>query len=133
MTSKQELSFANKTILVAEDDDINRMILGQILKSTQAKIIFAIDGKQAFQAASKTNFDVVLMDIQMPVMSGIEALRAIRVVKPEQIIIAVTANVLPEDKHLYDIEGFDGLVEKPVDMSVLLETIEKCMLLSRAD
>ena len=122
-TATTQYDLAGARILIAEDNEINRIMIGEMIKSTHAKLAFAVNGKEALKAATSLNFDVVLMDIQMPEMDGIQSLREIRRKKPEQIVIAVTANVLPDEQSRYWAEGFNDIVAKPVDKDGLLSLL----------
>ena len=123
-----EMDFVGKTILVAEDNEINRMVVEAMLAPTQANIIFAVDGLEAVEA-HKTRFpDVILMDIQMPNMDGLEACRRIKSVHPSMPIIALTANAMSEDINLYKRAGFDGHLAKPVRLSMLFEKLQQILL-----
>lgn len=122
-TATTQYDLAGARILIAEDNEINRIMIGEMIKSTHAKLAFAVNGKEALKAATSLNFDVVLMDIQMPEMDGIQSLREIRRKKPEQIVIAVTANVLPDEQARYWAEGFNDIVAKPVDKDGLLSLL----------
>jgi PAS domain S-box-containing protein len=123
-----EINFAGKTILVAEDNEINRMVVEAMLTPTQANIIFAVDGLEAIEAHRTWSPDVILMDIQMPKMDGIEACRQIKSIHPNMPVIALTANAMSEDIKLYQREGFDGHLAKPVKLSLLLEKLQHTLL-----
>ncbi|MFZ4718467.1 MAG: ATP-binding protein [Ilumatobacteraceae bacterium] len=106
-------------VLVAEDNEVNRYLIVAILQRLGHDVLAAVNGREAVEAAQQRQFDVVLMDVQMPVANGIDATRAIRAL-PGPIsrvpILAVTANVLPEQQALYRSEGFTGLVAKPLTL-----------------
>ncbi|GAC21098.1 CHASE domain-containing protein [Paraglaciecola arctica] len=122
------INFAGKTILVAEDNEINRMVVEAMLEPTQANIIFAVNGLEAIEAHKVNSPDVILMDIQMPKMDGIEACRQIKFTHPNTPIIALTANAMSEDVKRYQREGFDGHLAKPVELSILLEKLQNILL-----
>jgi CheY-like chemotaxis protein len=122
-----EINFSGKTILVAEDNEINRMVVEAMLEPTQANIIFAVNGLEAVEAHKVNSPDVILMDIQMPKMDGIEACRQIKATHPNTPIIALTANAMSEDIKQYQREGFDGHLAKPVELSMLLEKLHKVL------
>ncbi|MBI4720775.1 MAG: PAS domain S-box protein, partial [Chitinivibrionia bacterium] len=115
-------------ILVVDDDPINNLMLEVVLKRRGDTVSSAKDGKQALSLLDAEVFDVVLMDAQMPRMSGIEATRAIRErgqrtgVRP--VIIAVTARALRGDRELLLAEGMDGYVSKPVQKDKLFDAID---------
>ncbi|MGH9713274.1 MAG: response regulator [Candidatus Acidiferrales bacterium] len=115
-------------ILVAEDTDVNRELVTELLHKRGHSVTAVADGRAAIAALSKKRFDVVLMDEQMPGMDGLEATRTIRQMERDsgnhQIIIGVTGNVAEEDKQRRIEAGMDGFLTKPFDMHVLFQTIE---------
>ncbi|GHV85307.1 hypothetical protein AGMMS50230_09150 [Spirochaetia bacterium] len=125
-----------KRILLAEDIDINRLILKELLSETHLEIDEAADGKEAvekFAAASPCYYDLIFMDVQMPNMDGHEATRTIRALprKDAEVIpiIAMTANAYKEDIDKALEAGMNGHLAKPIDindvMSVLVKWIER--------
>lgn len=132
-TSKKEIEqpkFADLNglrVLVAEDNEINLQVLNAMLMPTQADIETVKDGKALLDAYHKNKPDLVLTDIQMPVMDGVEACTAIREVDNKTPIIAVTANVMPADTEKYNQSGFNDCIAKPILVADLYETIEKVL------
>lgn len=95
------------------------------------------DGKEAVDAWRKGGFDLILMDIQMPVMDGVEAARAIRAVEaseglPRTPILALTANALVHQVESYLAAGMDGHVSKPIELKRLYEAIETAVAAAAA-
>jgi CheY-like chemotaxis protein len=125
------ISFAGKTMLVVDDVDINREIIIALMENTKIKIECAADGKEAFElfSANQKKIDVIIMDINMPVMDGVEATKHIRALKTqesEQIpIIAMTANVLANEVESYMAAGMTDYVSKPVDYQILTNVLCK--------
>lgn len=122
--------FRGRRILVAEDNEINAMVAREILGQMGAGIDVAENGQRAvemFDEKPENYYDFILMDVQMPVMNGYEATKAIRSSghpMAETIpIIAMTANAFVEDIHDALDAGMDAHVAKPVDMKVLKETV----------
>jgi len=115
-------------ILVAEDTDVNRELVTELLQKRGHSVFAVEDGRAAIAALSKKHFDVVLMDEQMPGMDGLEATRNIRQMERasenHQIIIGLTGNVAEEDKQRRIEAGMDGYVTKPFDMQALFQIIE---------
>lgn len=115
------------TILVAEDNNTNRLILEKILLKLGHAPLMAADGKQAVERWRKGGIDVILMDIQMPVLNGLDALQTIR--QEEQAtgnrlpIIALTANALKGTSEKLLHVGFDGYLSKPVQIRMLAEML----------
>ena len=109
-------------ILLAEDNAINRMIIQVGLEKLQHRVTVVENGLEAYEAASGRRFDLVLMDMQMPVMDGAEATRRIRALtKPlsDVPIVALTADAITEHREAYVAAGLDGFLTKPVDWNAL--------------
>jgi signal transduction histidine kinase/CheY-like chemotaxis protein len=116
----------NLRILVAEDNAANRKIVEALLSPLGAAIAFAGNGEEALEILETQAFDVVLMDIQMPVMDGVEATRRLRVsggLNAGVPVIALTANVLEDQCQAYLAAGMDGWTPKPIDPQRLLLAI----------
>jgi CheY-like chemotaxis protein/PAS domain-containing protein len=114
---------AQLRVLCVDDNQTNRMLMTAMLSGAGMVCVTAEDGAQGLAAASSGDWDVVLMDIQMPVMDGVESTRGIRALGGEAgavPIIAVTANTLAAQVETYVAAGMDDLVAKPVDMAELL-------------
>lgn len=109
-------------ILVAEDNAVNQMLITALLEADGHEITVAQNGAKAVAAVEKGAFDVILMDVQMPVMDGIEASKAIRAredAKARLPIIAVTANAMLGDKEACLSAGMDDYLAKPIDAAAL--------------
>ena len=114
-------------ILVAEDSRLNQIYILDILESAGHTAVVAENGKEALQKLTTDNFDLVLMDIRMPEMDGLEAIRIIRNEPPESIdpnipVIALTAHALKEEVEKHMHEGFTAYLTKPVDLQELNKT-----------
>ncbi|MCG8442516.1 MAG: PAS domain-containing protein, partial [Caulobacterales bacterium] len=115
-------------VLVAEDNPTNRMVLEMILSSIDAEVTMAENGQEAVDAYAGGEFDIVLMDIQMPELSGVEATRRIRAFERDQRraatpILAVTANVMEHQIAEYLTVGMNDCVAKPVKAGQLCRKI----------
>ena len=113
-----------KKILVAEDNDSNYLLMTYVLKRFY-EFERANNGQEAVDKALTGTFDLVLMDIKMPVMDGLEATRLIKDKMPELPIIAITANAFDSDRQLAIYSGCDEFLTKPVSSTKCLETIDK--------
>jgi CheY-like chemotaxis protein len=114
-------------ILLAEDNPINQKVATHILKRLGYNADIAGNGIEALEALERQNYDVVLMDIQMPEMDGDEATREIRAKIPKQkqpYIIAMTAHALEGDREKYLSIGMDNYVGKPVKIDELIKALE---------
>jgi signal transduction histidine kinase/ActR/RegA family two-component response regulator len=121
-------------ILLVDDADRNRELMGVILQAAGHAVVFARDGAEAVDLASASRFDLILMDMQMPVMDGPTAARAIRG-RPgpcqDVPIVAVSANVLPEHVAACLAAGMDAHLAKPVAAAALVETVARWLARGR--
>lgn len=109
------------TVLIAEDNKVNQLIVSKMLKAHNAKLVITENGKECVKYFDENSVDLIFMDIQMPVMDGIKATKAIRALPAGKAvpIIAMTANTLKQDiEHYLDI-GMDGYLTKPFDKAKL--------------
>ena len=119
------LILKNRSILIVDDVEDNRSLFGFYLKSTKAKLLYAKNGKEAVDICkTDSTIDLVLMDLQMPVLNGIEATREIRKFNKRLPIIAVTAYAFPGDKQCCLDAGCNDFIAKPIDSEVLNEMIK---------
>ena len=130
----QAVDFAGKKILLAEDNEMNQMIAQAILTEAGLVIEVANNGAEAvkmMEEAPAGTYDIILMDIQMPIMDGYEAARKIRVLadkaKAEIPIVAVTANAFEEDRKLALEAGMNGHLAKPYDIPKMMETLAQLL------
>jgi PAS domain S-box-containing protein len=113
-------------VLVAEDNETNRQLLVEVLQRLGHRVTAVANGREALDALAASPFDLVLMDIQMPIMDGAAAARAIRALPAPAAstpVIALTADVLPESRARYGAAGFDAYLAKPIDWDHLSGTI----------
>ncbi|HZZ30785.1 MAG TPA: PAS domain-containing protein [Phenylobacterium sp.] len=115
-------------VLIVEDNATNRMIATKLLESLGAQVATAADGYLGVDAAQRGDFHLILMDVQMPGIDGLEAARRIRALggpAAETPIVALTANVLAHQRRAYLEAGMDGVVGKPISPGVLLREIAR--------
>ena len=118
---------AGLTILLAEDNQVNQMIIKTMLKKVNAEIIVANDGDEAIELVEQFNPDFIFMDIRMPNKDGIETTKILKTERPFIPIIALTANVMESDKALYQQTGFDDCVAKPIEIQQLYNSISRLL------
>ena len=109
-------------VLVVEDNDINRVVLCEMLRRAGHSIAEARDGVEAVEKAAERRYDVILIDLNMPRMNGVDATEAIRAgtgPNHETPIIAVTANVLPEARNRLEAAGVCRVISKPITRKML--------------
>jgi PAS domain S-box-containing protein len=118
-------------VLLAEDNKVNQVLAMRLLEKRGFTVTLAETGQAAVEASEKLAFDVTLMDIQMPLMSGFEATRLIRAREitsgRHTPIIAMTANAMAGDREKCLESGMDAYISKPINIAELFETIEKLL------
>jgi two-component system sensor histidine kinase BarA len=133
--SKPQLSIDSGSILLVEDSEANSLIASEILAKAGYSVDVAMDGEQAVTAASNGEYDIVLMDLQMPVMDGYDATTAIRQLPPPMCdvpIVALTANVMAESEAAERAIRLDGFLSKPLTKNDLLETVRYWIAVGRS-
>jgi two-component system sensor histidine kinase/response regulator len=134
-TLKEEIEVASKLhILLAEDNAVNQKLAVRLLEKRGHQVEVAMNGKQALSAIERCSFDLVLMDVQMPEMDGLEATRRIREREvnsnTRQPIVAMTALVMKGDRERCIAAGMDGYLSKPIRAQELDEVLERYVALS---
>lgn len=137
-TVEKPVTLEGRRILVVEDNALNREIASEILMEAGMLVECAEDGQQAFQhimIAKPGYYDLVLMDLQMPVMDGCEATRVIRRMRNKYLaeipILAMTASTSDADQKKAKEAGMNGYIKKPIDIQTLLWAIQNALRLSR--
>ena len=129
--SKKPVDLTEVNLLMAEDNDVNALVLGKILKKWGVHYKRVSNGKEAIEALKEEEFDCVLMDIQMPVMNGFDATEKIKEFSSVPVIALSAADKV---EFLDKIEkiGFEGYVAKPIDASELQKKIKEVLMLSQS-
>lgn len=129
---EETADFTGKRVLLVEDNELNREIAHEILSQAGFEVEAAEDGSIAVEMVEGSTpgyYDLILMDVQMPIMNGYEATRAIRSLENKElastVIIAMTANAFEEDKKAALDAGMNEHIAKPIDMEVLFEVLGK--------
>jgi signal transduction histidine kinase/ligand-binding sensor domain-containing protein/DNA-binding response OmpR family regulator len=113
-------------ILVAEDNQMNQKLIMKILSKLGYEVDLAVDGLEALESVNKKTYDIILMDVQMPKMDGLEATQIIKKRFPDRpAIIAMTANALPADLKICMDAGMDDYISKPFKLEGLVSMLEK--------
>ncbi|AZN42379.1 response regulator [Paenibacillus albus] len=125
VVASEEVTVQSGYLLVAEDNEINQIIVREILESCGYKVDIAADGVQTLEMLAARSYDLILMDVHMPQMDGIEATKRIREQACYQNvpIIAVTANVMESDHRRYLAVGMNGILTKPYDDKMMIQMI----------
>mgnify|MGYP000792613703 CR=1 FL=1 len=126
------MDLSGKRVLLVEDNVINMEIAHAILEEEHLNITEAKNGKEAFEIFQNSRldeYDVIIMDVMMPVMDGLEATKAIRMLEREDAkkipIIAMTANAFAEDVQLAKNTGMNEHIAKPLDLSKLNDVLKQ--------
>ncbi|MDO8896692.1 MAG: response regulator, partial [Bacteroidales bacterium] len=122
-------------ILVAEDNAINQRIIMSVLNRYGYHVKMVENGKEALESLERRLYDVVLMDIQMPVLDGIKATKLIRErfnSNRQPYIIALTADALQQSRTEYLTHGMDEVLYKPVQTKALMQLLANCQRLDRS-
>jgi len=120
-------------ILCAEDNDVNRRLVSMLVDRTGAELVHVSNGAEALELASRERFDLILMDIQMPVMNGRDATQALREAGVNTPIIALTANVMTEDIAEYRLAGCNEHLAKPIDKQRFYEVLARYLTVCPED
>ena len=117
-------------ILLAEDNAVNQALISSMLVPLGHRLTLAANGREAFETAQQMSFDVILMDVRMPVVDGLEATRLIRETEgPNRHvpIVAVTADAMVDNERSFLDAGMDAVTTKPIDLARLLTTIQELL------
>jgi signal transduction histidine kinase/CheY-like chemotaxis protein len=126
-------SLEGRSILAADDHEVNRRILQLLLEPHGCRLTLVENGAEALEAASEQRFDAILMDMQMPVMDGLEATRLIRAgeINGATPVVALTANALDLHRAAWDAAGVHAFLTKPIDPVLLAATLAEACALER--
>ncbi|MFN3931817.1 MAG: ATP-binding protein [Brevundimonas sp.] len=128
-------SLQGRSILAADDHEVNRRILSLLLEPHGCRLTLVENGAEALEAASLERFDAILMDMQMPVMDGLEATRRIRqgAMNGDTPVIALTANALDSHRAAWDAAGVHAFLTKPIDPVLLARTLAEACAAERRE
>jgi PAS domain S-box-containing protein len=127
-----KIDLSNKTVLVVDDIDANRFYLQYILQEMGSKVLLAEDGQIALDLIKKTkSIDLILMDLNMPVMDGYESTKLIKKIRPDIPVIAQSAYAMPEHMGKAKKSGCDAFVQKPINVKELVNTMKECLMKAR--
>ncbi len=125
--SMEETSnFQGKRILIVDDEEFNWLLIKDALEETRATVDWARVGQEAVDlVAAGEHYDIILMDMKMPVLDGFETTIRIKNINPDIPVIAQTAYAMPEERNKCMEVGCDDYISKPISMEELLKTIKK--------
>ncbi len=126
---KKVIDLSGKKILVAEDDSANYLFIESFLKRTRSQVIWAKDGEQLLEIFNtEPGVDLILMDLRMPIINGIDATKIIRSTHPDLPVIALTAYAFADDREKSIQAGCNDYLSKPVNIDELTEALRKYLL-----
>jgi hypothetical protein len=124
-TGRFNFDFSGKSVLVVEDTMMSFKLFSAVLSQVNASVTHASNGRKAIEMCSgDTHFDLVVMDIQMPEVNGIEATRAIKKIRPDLPIIAATANTFDDEEAQCMAAGCAAYITKPLKFNKLFELMQ---------
>jgi CheY-like chemotaxis protein len=125
--SDSNYSWNDKTVLIVEDNETSNIYFEAALRKTKSKLIWAKNGAEAVDATrnAENKIDLILMDINMPKMDGIEATRIIKKESPEIVVVVQTAFILSGEERLCQEAGCDEFITKPIRLKYLLDTLNR--------
>jgi signal transduction histidine kinase/CheY-like chemotaxis protein len=123
VTEVSPKTLASLRILVAEDNKVNQTVVSRMLERAGHTVVIAANGQEAVELCASAEFDLILMDVHMPVLDGFDATARIRSKGIRTPLIALTANAMDGDRERCLLAGMDGYISKPVSRDVLLDTI----------
>ena len=129
-TSRSEIKLPELSIIVADDNAVNRMVLSRLLEADGHRVVTMSNGREVLDYLPNHSVDAIMMDLQMPVMDGVTAVRKIRAMgggRSTIPVIAVTANVVHEDPVDLKRSGMTGFLSKPFRQEELREALQKAM------
>lgn len=123
--AEETVDFKNRKVLVAEDNKTNQMLIDIVLQDMNLDVTLVNDGVEVEKVFKEKEFEIVLMDINMPNKNGTEAMQTLKKLKPLVPIVALTANAVAGDKEKYLGEGFDEYLSKPIEPKALVKVLKK--------
>lgn len=115
--------WSSKTIVIADDDDINIELIKLMLNKTKATLFLFENGEQVVNHMSSNTADVIILDIQMPILDGFETISKLKEMACKSKVIALTALNTSVELKKYENHGFDQVIEKPIRRNLILELI----------
>jgi CheY-like chemotaxis protein len=125
---KYDYNFTGKVVLVVEDNPISFQLISAVLNKVKAEVEHAANGRIAIDLCKADNhFDLVLMDMQMPEVDGLEATREIKKILPQLPVVAVTANTFDGEELAFKEAGCDAFLTKPIQFRQLFEMMSSLL------
>jgi CheY-like chemotaxis protein len=116
---------ANFTVLVADDNDVAQRLCKRVLEKAGYTVLIAVDGLQAVDVAMKQHPSMILMDVAMPGIDGLEAMRRIKAAMPSTPIVIASAHSMASDRERFLAAGADNVLSKPFRLADLISIVQK--------
>jgi CheY-like chemotaxis protein len=116
---------ANFTVLVADDNDVAQRLCKRVLEKAGFTVLIAVDGLQAVDVAMKLHPSMILMDVAMPGIDGLEAMRRIKAAMPSMPIVIASAHSMASDRERFLAAGADDVLSKPFRLADLIAIVQK--------
>ena len=116
---------ANFTVLVADDNDVAQRLCKRVLEKAGYTVLIAVDGLQAVDVAMKQHPSMILMDVAMPGIDGLEAMRRIKAAIPTMPIVIASAHSMASDRERFLAAGADNVLSKPFRLADLISIVQK--------
>jgi CheY-like chemotaxis protein len=113
------------TVLVADDNDVAQRLCRRVLEKAGYKVLIAVDGLQAVEVAMSQRPDMILMDVAMPGIDGIEAMKRIKEAIPNQPIVIASAHSMASDRERFLAAGADDILSKPFRLADLVAVVAR--------
>jgi len=117
--------YASSMVLVADDNEVAQRLCRRVLEKAGYSVLIASDGLQAVDLALAQNPNVILMDVAMPGMDGLEAMRRIKAERPEMRIVIASAHSMASDRERFLAAGADDVLSKPFRLGDLIDVVQK--------
>jgi len=120
---------SNETILIVEDSKLNRKLVETVLRPCGYRLLIAVDGQEAIDIATREQPDLILMDMQLPKISGYDATRTLKA-QPETAdisIVALTAHAMEDERERARAVGCDGYITKPINTRTFPDQVKSCL------
>jgi two-component system cell cycle response regulator DivK len=123
----EETGMSNETILIVEDSKLNRKLVETVLRPHDYRLLIAVDGQEALDTATRERPDLILMDMQLPKISGYDATQTLKA-QPETAdipIVALTAHAMEDERERAKAAGCDGYITKPINTRTFPEQVKE--------